>query len=177
MKMNNYLKSMISGAIYNVIGKINALLFGFLFTVYLIRNYSLAEYGTYTLLLSSISLASISTSAGLLNVVERYAPEFYTKKDFNSLRKIFFLTVFGRLFLSILFIVILFNNSSILNILKLNTLQDFKIEFVIILITALQIQLIGDTFLVSLLQQKFYNLSYSAYYFLEFLSIYFSVKY
>ena len=112
-----------------------------------------------------------------MEVVKRYAPEFYTKKDFNSLRKIFFLTVFGRLFLSILFIVILFNNSSILNILKLNTLQDFKIEFVIILITALQIQLIGDTFLVSLLQQKFYNLSYSAYYFLEFLSIYFSVKY
>lgn len=175
--MTNNWKKLFDGLVYTAIGKIGSILFGALSTFYLIRNYSVTDYGIYTLLMSTVTLASIITSSGLLNIIERYAPECYIKKDFNGLRKIFFSTVAARLLLGVLFIGIIFNNSLIKESLKLNALTDFKIEFIIIILSLLQVQLIGDVFLVSLLRQKFYNLAYCIFYLLEFAGLFFSVQY
>ena len=174
--MVRYLEQLLISTIYSIIGKIGSVLFRFLSAFYLIRNFSLTDYGTYTLLISLITLTSITTSVGLPGILERYSPEFYAKNDLYGLRKLFLASVIIRLVLSILFILIIFNNTNILSLLKLESLKDFKIVIALIIIFALQIQLIGDVFLTALLKQKFYNLSYLFFSLLEFIGIYTSIK-
>ncbi len=175
--MGETVKKIFTGTAYNLLGRITSTLFGFLSTLFIIRNYSVSDYGTYTLVMSLVSLASIATSFGLPGMLERYSPEFYARKDLNSLRKLLFAAVLLRLFLSVLFILLLFNSTYIQALLQFTIFKDFRIEIGILLIAVLQVQLLGDVFLVALLQQKFYNLAYSAYSAFIFMGIYSSVQF
>src|SRR3989344_1201756 len=105
--MGETVQRIFTGSIYNLIVKVSSALFGFLSVTYIIRNYSVAEYGIYTLAMSLVTLAGITTSFGMPGMLERYSPEFYAKKDFGCLRKLFFAAVVLRLLLSMLFMVLI----------------------------------------------------------------------
>lgn len=171
------LQRVVSGAAYNLLGKAGSMLFGFVTAFYLIRNYSVTDYGTYTLLMSLVSLATVTTSGGISSALERYAPEFYSLKDFTNLRKLFFCSVVVRFLLSGLFLVIIFKSNTVQQLLKFDVLMNFKIEIAFIILAIMQAQLIGDSFLSALLQQKFTNIAQLVYSAAEFAGIYASIKF
>lgn len=79
-------------------------------SIVLIRILSKNDYGIYNLLYSSIAIITMTSSFGLGNVLQRYLPEYYARKDFSRARKLFSWTLIARFLLSvaILSIILIF---------------------------------------------------------------------
>ncbi|HEX9970857.1 MAG TPA: oligosaccharide flippase family protein, partial [bacterium] len=75
--------------------------------IYIIKKLSVTDYGIYNLLYAVISYLALFSSMGLLNVLQRYIPEFSTKRQFSNIKKLVKYSITVRLILAATFLGIL----------------------------------------------------------------------
>lgn len=82
----------------------------FFISYILVKNLSVAEYGTYKLIITIITISVFFTSFGIQNALSRFGAEYRKKKEFLKLNQLLILSVILRtitvtLFLSILYVL------------------------------------------------------------------------
>ncbi|GEM_PF-2631845 len=156
---NSLVKKGISGSIYNYLGKVGYSLFNFLILVYVIRLLSVENFGVYNLLKNILTVALIFSGIGLPQTLDRFIPEFRSSEKFEKLKSLFSISVFIRLGLALLFVLIInvfkkqigevFNFSE--------TLYSLMPYFSLVILIHIENQLIGDSFLLANLKHKYWN--------------------
>lgn len=155
----HFVKKGIEGGIYNYLGKFGLSLFNFLILVYIIRKLSVTDFGIYNLLNNILTLGLIFSSFGLPQTIERFIPEFRSKNDSNKIKNLFNTSIFLRLCLGIVFLLIIniFRN-------ELSSIFGFSEEliklipfFSLIILVHVENQLLGDSFLLANLMHKYWN--------------------
>ena len=99
-------------SLYVLCGKAVTPVITFLITVYLVRRLSVGEYGIYNVMLASMMYIGLFSSLGLLNVFQRYIPEFRERRETSNLKTLVGQGLLWRLVLSgvIIVCVILFSD-------------------------------------------------------------------
>ena len=104
-------------------------------TVLLVRALSQQEYGVYSILYATIPLLNILASLGLPNVLQRYLPEYYVRKEFILGNRLFLLSVVLRFIAGIvaLFVVITFWDT-LSSLLKISEYKEYFLVFTVCII-------------------------------------------
>lgn len=144
--------------------------------IYVIKKLSVADYGIYGLLYALIGYLTLFSSMGLLNVFQRYVPQYYQQQSFGKIKRLFEVGLGLRLLLAAFFIVLLLVAGSLLDrLFRVVNFHDYIYIFSLGIVLYLEIQLVEVT-LSSLLLNKAIMISYLvstmlrgvlAYYFLE----------
>lgn len=128
--------------------------------IYIIKKLSVTDYGIYNLLYAVISYLALFSSMGLLNVLQRYIPEFSTKRQFSNIKKLFKYSITARFILAAFFLGILLLFSDQLNLwLKVQSFHSYISYFFIGIILFLEIQVV-EAILSSLLLNRAIMISY-----------------
>ena len=90
-----FIRTVRSNTFYILGGKIITPFVTFLTTIYIIRKISVTDYGIYNVLLAIMAYVGLVSSAGLLNIFQRFIPEFHQNREYGHVRK---LTWQGTLF-------------------------------------------------------------------------------
>jgi len=131
-----------------------------LITIYVIKKITVNEYGIYNLLYALIGYLSLFSSMGLVNVFQRFVPEYYVKKEYDLLKKVFNSGLLLRFLLTIIAIgIILIFSNSLNKLFQVENFNEYVEYFFIGIILFLEIQLVEVT-LSSLLLNKFIMVSY-----------------
>jgi len=138
------------GSVHQYAGAFVTLIFGFLTSVYVIRELTVEEFGIYHFLISIILLASILTSLGLPQTIQRYLPEYREKNNAYLQKRTLSGSMLVRLVAGFVFIsVVLLADQWIINIFNLPEFSRDLFPFVaLITLIALESQLVGDSALV-----------------------------
>lgn len=149
------------GVAFNYLGTIGNRLISFAFFFLIVKLISVAEYGIYSILVSIATFFLIFSSLGLPATINRYLPEFFSKKEGGNFSKLAFFSLGICLLFSSLLIVLLFCYRDLLI-----TKFHFPIElkgllplFSFVLLFFVENQLLGDAILNSLLEQRYTNIS------------------
>lgn len=99
-------------------------------TVLLVRALSQQEYGVYSILYATIPLLNVLASLGLPNVLQRYLPEYYVRKEFILGHRLFLLSILLRFVAGLfaLFMVIIFWDR-ISYLLKISEYREYFLVF------------------------------------------------
>lgn len=98
-------------------------------TVLLVRTLSQEAFGIYSILYAVIPMLNIVGSFGLQEVLQRFLPEYYAKKEFRLARKLVFRIFILRVIVSIFVISAIFMYWDVLS--GLIKIQDYKNYFAI----------------------------------------------
>lgn len=149
---------LVSGSVYVFLGFLVGSVLGFLVNLFLARNLTPSDYGTYASLLSLFTLASIPTQS-IIPIVVRFATEFFAKKEYgkaaNFYSKIFKYVLFFSLFILILFILF---SSIIKSFLHLD--NSWYVILTGISVSVSYMAVINVAFLQSLLKFSLVGISY-----------------
>ncbi len=149
-----------TNATYLFLQKLIAPLVNLLLTIYIIKKLAIVDYGIYNLLYAIISYLSLYSSMGLQNVLQRYVPEYYSKKEYGSVKFLFVSGFVSRLILSIMFILILISIGDLAGgFFKVGNLKEYVELFAWGIILVLEVQIVEVT-LGSLLLNKAIMVSY-----------------
>ena len=85
-----------------------SILFNFLTTVFVIKYFSLSDYGAYKLAGSLLVIAGYFASFGLENVINRFLPEYRTTRNSLEANKLVLFAVIVRITMIFLFIGLLY---------------------------------------------------------------------
>lgn len=144
--------------------------------IYVIKKLTVADYGIYSLLYALIGYLTLFSSMGLLNVFQRYVPEYYQQQAFGKIKTLFQYGLGLRFLLAILFIALMLMAGPLLDrLFRVTNFHHYIYIFSIGTILFLEIQLVEVT-LSSLLMNRAIMISYLGatlirgmlvYYFLE----------
>jgi len=135
-------------------------IFNFLITIYVVKKLSVQDYGIYNLLYAIIGYLTLLTSMGILNILQRFLPEYNKKNEFSIVKRLVRSSLFIRLLLAIIYIVILVMLGPKLNfLLKVENIDYYIRFFSLGIILFLLIQVL-EVSLGSLLLNKYILVSY-----------------
>ncbi|MFZ5518013.1 MAG: lipopolysaccharide biosynthesis protein [Candidatus Zhuqueibacterota bacterium] len=135
-------------------------IFNFLITIYVVKKLSVQEYGIYNLLYAIIGYLTLLTSMGILNILQRFVPEYNKKSEYSVVKRLVRSSLFIRLLLSIVFIlIIVLLGPNINHLLKVDTIDYYIRFFSLGIILFLLIQVL-EVSLGSLLLNKYILISY-----------------
>lgn len=156
--------------------KMSVPIFNLLITIYIVKKLSVEDYGIYNLLYAVIGYLTLLSSMGILNILQRYIPEYSIKKEFSVVKRLVLSSMFIRFVLAVLFIVlIIVLGSSFNRLLKVDNIDYYIKFFSVGILLFLMIQIL-EVSLGSLLLNKYILISYFVttllrgglvYYFLE----------
>ncbi len=166
------------GIAFNYLGTIGNKLISFAFFFLIIKFISVSEYGMYSILMSIATFFLTLSSLGLPATINRYLPEFFSKKEGGNFSKLAFFSLGICLLFSSVLIVLLFCYRDLLI-----TKFHFPIElksllplFSFVLLFFVENQLLGDAILNSLLEQRYTNISRITYLLLKLILVLFFLK-
>jgi len=158
--MNDLHEKIKQNAKYLVLQNVATPLINMAIAIYIIKKLSIVEYGVYNLLYALITYLALFSSVGLLNVLQRYIPEYSTKQQYSSIKKLFNYSLAIRLVLAVFFIAILLAFSNPINhLFKVENLHEYIGYFALGMVIFLEIQVVEAT-LSSLLLNKSIMFSY-----------------
>jgi O-antigen/teichoic acid export membrane protein len=144
--------------------------------IYVIKKLTIADYGIYSLLYALIGYLTLFSSLGLLNVFQRYVPEYYQQKSYGKIKRLVHYGLGLRLLLAIVFFALMLWAGPLLDrLFRVDNFHHYIYIFSIGIILFLEIQLVEVT-LSSLLLNRAIMISYFGatlirgslvYYFLE----------
>jgi O-antigen/teichoic acid export membrane protein len=147
-------------ATYLILQKLFTPLINLALTIYIIRKLTITDYGIYNLLYAIISYMALYSSMGLLNVFQRYVPEYYTRHEYGRVKSLFISGFAIRFILSVIFITILLSFGDLTNrFFKVENLNEYIEFFALGIILFLEVQIVEVT-LGSLLLNKLIMISY-----------------
>ncbi|GAH73374.1 unnamed protein product, partial [marine sediment metagenome] len=175
IKDNLYLQIRKS-SFYIIVGKLASSIAKFLTTIYILRMLSVNDYGIYNVLLAVMGYIGIFSSFGLLNIFQRYIPEFHERREIANLKKLITQGSLLMIILSAAFVLlaILFS-SQVGRLFKIdNWLTYFKL-FSLGIIFCVEGELLGIA-LTSLFLHKYFTISKIVYVYMRALVLYFLLK-
>lgn len=86
--LNKVSKSIFLSTVYNYIGSISTCALSFITLAYLTKNLSIAEFGNYSLIISTQTFFFLLLSFGLPSTILRFVPEYIAKNDYVSVKRI-----------------------------------------------------------------------------------------
>ena len=172
------LKKGFQGTVYRYLSSGAGIFFSFIISVYLIRRLSIEDYGVYNFLLSVLALAELLGSFGLLQVVQRYLPEYRKSGETYIQKRIVEMAMLMRFFAGLAVIFILLTAGD--RIAHFFNIPDhanslFPILSFIILFY-LQSQILGEAVLGALLENRYLSLAKIVYMALKFMLFYFAIS-
>jgi O-antigen/teichoic acid export membrane protein len=175
--MSSLSQKVFIGSIYNYIGQFGTALFAILIGIYIIRKFSVSDYGVYNILVNLATIALFFTSFGIPGILERYMPEFYERKRYHLMRRTVIWGLLLRLLAGFVFVgIVLMHSNLFIEYLHLppEIVRYFPVLCVIILFV-IESQLLGGAVLAALLEQKYLNLSNLIYSAVKFILFFFSL--
>jgi O-antigen/teichoic acid export membrane protein len=174
MKMQTEINNkLIWGSFYQYFASLYLFAFQAITTIYILKKLSIYEYGFFNWSLSIIAFVQLITSLGLDQALQRYLPEFDVKNEINLKIELVRVLLFIRIIAVIFCAIILISTRY-----KLIRFFDFPVNnanYVIIIAVILGFELIsnmlGDTVLVTLFENKYWSLSKLIYSTVKFLSL------
>jgi len=158
--MQNFNQKIKQNAKYILLQKLIVPIINILLTIYIIKKLSIKEYGIYNLLYALIGYITLFSSMGLLNVFQRFIPEYYTKKEYSKIKTLFNSGIIFRFIVAIIILSILLIFGNWINhLFKNENFNEYIQLFFIGIILLLEIQVIEVT-LSSLLLNKYIMVSY-----------------
>lgn len=158
--MQDFHQKIRENATYLFLQKLITPLINFALTIYIIKKLTIADYGIYNLLYAIISYMALYSSMGLLNVFQRYVPEYNTRQEYAKVKSLFNSGFIIRLILSVIFILILISFGDLTSsFFKAENLNNYIELFALGIILFLEVQIVEVT-LGSLLLNKSIMLSY-----------------
>lgn len=155
------LRKSLSGSIHQYIAAIVTAIFSFLITIYIIQRFAVEEFGIYNFVLSIILVAQIITSLGLTPVIQRYLPEYKEKGNNYLQKRIVTGAMLIRFLVALVFIFILLASTT--KVIDIFNLPDYSNNLfpiiALIILLVLESQLLGDAALVTLFENRYWNLS------------------
>jgi len=150
------LKGQLIGATkYTLIFKTCSQILSVLATILLVRLLSEHDYGVYNIFYSLISLFGLFASFGLVNTLQRYIPEYYTKKEFLVAHRLYRIVSNIRLLSNVMILgVILLLWNYLAPLLKIAEYKNYFFLFSVILLLHFQWGL-TETCLSSYFQHKY----------------------
>ena len=141
---------------YAWVGKYGNSIIAFPITLLLVKGLTVQEYGTYSLFVNMLFVASIFTNLGTLGIIQRYLPEFLQRGEIANARKTIKITSAIRLGGGLLTISVLyFYTDTIFSLLNISPeYQNFAHLLCLLVLVAIEVQLLGDGVLGALLDQK-----------------------
>ncbi|MFC1824171.1 oligosaccharide flippase family protein [Thermodesulfobacteriota bacterium] len=166
------------GSIHQYAGAFFIYIFAFLASLYIIRKLTVNDFGIYNFVIVLITTAQFLTSLGLEPAIIRYLPEFKEKKNHYVLKRIVLIPMLLRFFAVFIFIFIMLSmNSWISSTFNLPPFfNKLLLPVSLIILLALESQLLGDAALVSLFENRYWNYSKIIYSLLKFILFYFSLS-
>ena len=164
----NDLNSLVrKNSLYLLSGKLVSPIVTFLVTVYIIRHLSVGEYGIYNVLLGVMAYVGLFSSLGLLNIFQRFIPEFRESGETSHLKRLVSRGLFLRFALSVLLILgILLFSKQAGRLLKIEGYLFYLKIFSLGIVFFIESQLLGLV-LTSLFMHKYFVISQVAYTFLR----------
>ena len=142
--MNDLKDTVRTSSIYIIISKLLGPLITLFITAYIIRKLSVNDYGAYNIFLAIMAYIGLVSSLGLLNIFQRFVPDFYEKKWFSSLKTLVYQGLLFRFFCAVLLVIlVLIFSDKIERIFKLDNYFHYFQIFAIGIIFFLESQLIG----------------------------------
>ena len=105
---SNLLRKGFQGAIYHYATSAIVAILNLCITIFIVRKLTIAEFGTYNLLLAAIFLITTITSFGTDAIIKRYLPEYDEKNDTYNKKRIVGGSLLLRFLTSIVILGILF---------------------------------------------------------------------
>jgi O-antigen/teichoic acid export membrane protein len=101
-------------SLYVLSGKLLTPIVTFIMTGFIVRHISVQEYGVYNTLFAVLGYIGLFSSLGLLNIYQRFIPEFHYRNETHHIRKLVWLGSLLRMVLSLFFIamILLFSKHS-----------------------------------------------------------------
>lgn len=170
MSSDNLSQKIFSGSIFHYLTKVVTTIIGVFVTIYIIRKFSIEEYGLYNFLLSVVLSAQIVTSFGLGPIIHRYLPEYKEKNNNHFQKRILLLAVFIRFIAGFAFVLFLLLASNwIVDIFNLPETSKSILPLIsLITLLTLESELLGNAALLSLFENKYWAISKGIYSILRF---------
>lgn len=147
-------------AIYLLLQKLTTPAINLLLTIYIVNKLSIADYGIYNIIYAVIGYLSLYSSLGILNVLQRYIPEFYAQGHYSGIKSLFLSTLVFRFILTIIFLALLiWFAKPVGKFFKVDDLNIYLELFSLGIILFLEIQIVELT-LGALLQNRAIMFSY-----------------
>jgi len=147
-------------AVYLMIQKLTTPVINLLLTIYIVNKLSIADYGIYNIIYAVISYLSLYSSFGILNVLQRFIPEFYAQQNYSQVKSLFRSSLLLRFVLTILFLALLILFAEpVGKFFKVDGLKAYLEIFSLGIILFLEIQIVELT-LGALLQNRAIMFSY-----------------
>ncbi len=129
-------------------------------------------------MLSLVAIAQVTTSLGLPSALTRYLPEYRQKRDNYSQKRLLVIVLLLQLIFGLIFVfLLLYFDQAIIDIFKLPQYSKAILLIVgIIILFFLESFLIGDSALISIFENKYWNFSRSLYTLIKFILFYFSLQ-
>jgi len=161
---------------YVLAGKLLNPIVTFLITGYIIRHISISDYGVYNILIAVMGYVGLLSALGLLNIFQRYIPDFFHQKEYSHVKVLVRNGCFYRLILSLLIIglLILFSGQTG-KLFKIDGYIDYFKLFALGIVFFLEAELIGLA-LTSLFLHKYFVLSHIVYIWSRAAILYFSLR-
>ena len=158
-------KKIFEGVIYQYLSSIISAVFNFLISVYVIKKLSVDEFGIYNFMLSVVLLAQVVTSLGLPQILQRYLPEYREKKINYFQKRILSISLLVRFFAGFIFVsIFLMSNNWVITVFNLPIFARNLIFLLsLIILLNLESQLLGDSALVALFENRYWNFSKMTY--------------
>ncbi len=158
--IQDFHKTIRVNAIYLLLQKLTTPVVNFLLTIYIVNKLSIADYGIYNIIYAIISYSSLYSSLGILNVLQRYIPEFYAQQNYSSVKKLFVSSLALRFILTTIFLaLLLYFSDSVGKLFKVADLKTYLELFALGILLFLEIQIVELT-LGALLQNRAIMMSY-----------------
>ncbi len=156
--------------------KMTVPVFNLLITIYVVKKLSVHDYGIYNLMYAIIGYLTLLSSIGILNILQRFIPEYSMKNEFSIVKRLVMSSILIRTVLAALFITIIILLGPKINLLlRVENLDYYVKVFSVGILLFLVIQIL-EVSLGSLLLNKYILISYListimrgglVYYFLE----------
>ena len=158
--MQDFQKKVKKNAKYIIIQQITVPIINVLLAIYIIKKLSVIDYGIYNLLYAFIGYLTLFSSLGLLNVFQRFVPEYNAKKEYSKVKILLKSGIIIRFFLATIILVVLLILGKYINyIFKAENLNEYILLFSIGIVFFLEVQLVEVT-LSSLLRNQSIMIGY-----------------
>lgn len=140
---------------YNYLGQFVNSALSFLISIYIIRVFTVEEFGYYQLLMTSVPLVMMFSSLGIPSIIQRYIPEFYEKGNIGNIKKIVIGSLICRIFsVALLLLIVGLFIDPILSTINAPKLKEYVIVFGLALFVLMEVTTIQSA-LTALFLQKY----------------------
>jgi len=153
--MQDFHKKIKQNAKYIFLQQIIVPIINVLLAIYIIKKLSIFDYGIYNLLYALIGYLSLFSSMGILNVFQRFIPEYDIKKEYSKVKILFRSGIIIRFILTVIILILLLISGKFINhLFKTENFNEYILLFSIGIVFFLEIQLVEVTLGSLLLNQS-----------------------